>query len=156
MNADQMNTRPGFWLRVAAVLYFLGLIEWPQYLPALQYVIQEGTLPVQQAFGRTFHAMNGPIMQIWGTKAIIASILAFGVLSALEILAGYWLWKRQRRGSVLALVLLPIYWFFAIGWSVPYMWLLGVLKAIALALGWKSARQTKPAPFPQDEFTERH
>ena len=79
-------------------------------------------------------------MHIGGTNAIIASILAFGVLSVFEVLAAYWLWKQQRRGSTLALFLLPVYSFFAIGWGVPYMWLIAALKALALAFGWKGAR----------------
>ena len=130
----------GYWLRVAAVLYFLSLIEWLRYLPILQYAVREETLPVLHAFGQTFHAMEGPLFQLAGLQAIIASIWAFGVLSALDLLAGYWLWKRHRRGTSLALVLLVGYWFFALGWAVPYMFLIGAGKGIALALGWNSAR----------------
>jgi hypothetical protein len=141
MITDQVNTSQGFWLRVAAVLHFLGLIEWIQYLPILQYVIRQGALPfVLTPWGQSIHALSGGFIEAWGSKAIIASILTFGVSSAFGVLAGYWLWKRQRRGGILALVLLPIYWFFSIGWAVPYMLLLGALKAIALAFGWKSAR----------------
>ena len=138
MIADQVNTNRGICLRVAAVLYFLSLLEWLEWLPNFQHVLRERTLPIRHAFGQTFHAMDGPIMQAWGLNANIALIPAFSVLSAFGVLAGYWLWKRQRRGAILALVLLPVYWFFAIGWRVHYMLLLGALKAIALAFGWKS------------------
>jgi hypothetical protein len=141
MYPEQVNTNRGFWLRVAAVLYFSSLIEWPQYLPTLQHVTREGALPiVLTPWGQPVRALGGGFIEARGPQAIIASILAFGVLSAFEVLAGYWLWMRQRRGGFLALVLLPLYWFFAIGWLVPYMLLIGALKAIALALGWKSAR----------------
>ncbi len=140
MNVDQMNTGTGNWLRVAAVLYFLSL-SYPVHLPTLQYVIREGTLPVVLTpWGQSVRALSGPIEEALGAQAIIVSILVFGVVSAFDVLAGYWLWKRQRRGGILALVLLPIYWFFAIGWAVPYMLLIGALKAIALAFGWKSLR----------------
>ncbi len=140
MNADQVNTSQGRWLRVAAVLYCLSLPNWLGNLPVLQHVIREGTLPIMHVLGQPIRALGGGFIEAWGPKVIIASILAFGVLSAFEVLAGYWLWKRQRRGGILALVLLPAYWFFAIGWVVPFMWLIGALKAIALAFGWKSAR----------------
>ena len=139
MNANPVNTGRGHWLLVAAVLYFLSL-SWPVHLPTLQYVIREGALPTVLVFGRPIHALGGGFIEAWGPKVIIASILAFGVLSACEVLAGYWLWKRQMRGGILALILLPLYLFFAIGWVVPYMWLIGVLKAIALAFGWKTLR----------------
>jgi hypothetical protein len=139
MNADQVNTGRGVWLRVAAVLYFLSL-SWPVHLPTLQHLVREGALPIVLVFGRPIHALGGGFIEAWGPKVIIASILAFGVLSAFDVLAGYWLWKRQKRGGILALVLLPVYWFFAIGWVVPYMWLSGALKAIALAFGWKSLK----------------
>ena len=139
MNADQVNTGRGYWLLVAAVLYFLSL-SWPVHLSTLQYVIREGALPIRHVLGQPIRALGGGFIEAWGPKVIIASILAFGVLSAFDVLAGYWLWKRQRRGGILALVLLPLYWFFAIGWVVPYMWLIGALKAIALAFGWKILR----------------
>jgi hypothetical protein len=139
MNVSQVNRSQGVWLRVAAVLYALS-VSWPVHFPTLQYVRREGELTLVHVFGQTFHGLDGPIMHAWGPSAIIASILVFGVASAFEVLAGYWLWKRDRRGVTLALVLLPIYWFFAIGWAVPYMLLIGVLKAIALAFGWKGAR----------------
>jgi hypothetical protein len=137
MNADQMKTGQGRWLALAAVLYFLSL-SWPVHLPTLQYVIREGVLPIRHVFGQPIRALGGGFIEVWGSESTIASILAFGVSSALEILAGYWLWKRQKRGGMLALGLLPIYWFFAVGWMVPYMWLIGALQAISLALGWKS------------------
>ncbi len=139
MNAVQVNTGRAHWLRIAAVLSFLSL-SWPVHLPTLQYILREGALPMVSVFGRPIRALGGGFIEAGGPKAIIASILAFGVLSAFDILAGYWLWGRQRRGGILALVLLPIYWFFAIGWAVPYMWLMGALKAMALAFGWRSAR----------------
>jgi hypothetical protein len=139
MNAEQTKTGRDRWLSAAAVLYFLSL-SWPVHLPTLQYVIREGVLPIRHIFGRPIRALGGGFIEAWGAEIIIASILAFGVLSACNILAGYWLWNRQRRGAMLALVLLPIYWFFAIGWMVPYMWLIGALKAIALAFGWKSLK----------------
>jgi hypothetical protein len=139
MNVVQVNPSQAVWLRVAAVLYALS-VSWPVHLPTLQYVRREGELPLVHVFGQTFHGLDGPIMHFWGPNAIIASIFAFGVASAFEVLAGYWLWKRQGRGVTLAVALLPIYWFFAIGWAVPYMWLIGALKVIALAFGWKSVR----------------
>jgi hypothetical protein len=139
MNVVQVNHSQTIWLRVAAVLYALS-ISWPVHLPTLQYVRREGELPLIHVFGQTIHGLDGPIMHAWGPNAMIVSILAFGVTSAFEVLAGYWLWKRQRRGVTLALMLLPVYWFFAIGWYVPYMWLIGALKAVVLVFGWKSGR----------------
>jgi hypothetical protein len=135
-----VNSGSGIWLRVAAVLSVLSL-SFPVHLPTLEYVMREGTLPIViTPWGQAVRALSGPIEQAWGMNAIIVSILAFGVFSVVDVLAGYWLWKRQRRGAILALVLLPIYWFFAIGWAVPYMLIIGALKAISLAFGWKSAR----------------
>jgi hypothetical protein len=79
MITNQVNTSQGFWLRVAAVLYFLGLIEWIQYLPILQYVIRQGALPfVLTRWGQSVHALSGGFIEAWGSKAIIASILAIG------------------------------------------------------------------------------
>lgn len=140
MITNQVNANRGPWLRIAGVLYFLTIISLPFHLRVLPYVIRWGSLPIGHAFGQTFHQMGGPIMQIGGPNAIVVSILAYGLLSVFEGMAGYWLWMLQKGGSSLALVLLPIYSFFAIGWGVPYMLLLGVLKGITLALGRNSTR----------------
>jgi hypothetical protein len=138
--STQVHSNQSHWLRFVAVLYFLGL-SWPMFLSTLRHVIREGTLPIVLGpFGQPIRALGGGFMEAWGPNVIIASILTFGVLSAFDVLAGCWLWKRQRRGVFLALVLLPAYWFFAIGWAVPFMWLIGALKGIALAFGWTSAR----------------
>ena len=140
MITNQVIARRVPWLHAAAILYFLSIISLPFHIRVLSYVIRWGSLPIGHAFGQTFHQLDGPIMQIGGPNAIVASILAYSALSVFEGMAGYWLWMLQKRGSSLAPVLLPIYLFFAIGWGVPYMLLLGVLKGITLALGWKSPR----------------
>jgi hypothetical protein len=136
-----VNTGRGKWLRAAAVLSFMS-IGWPVHLPTLQHVMRQGDLPIiVTPWGLTIRALSGPIEQAWGMDAIVVSILANGVFSLVDVLAGYWLWTQQKRGAILALVLLPLYWFFALGWAVPYMLIIGALRAIA-RFGWKDALKT--------------
>jgi hypothetical protein len=44
MNAHQVAPRRGFGLSLAAVVCFLGLLEWPVHVPKSGHVVREGAL----------------------------------------------------------------------------------------------------------------
>ena len=59
-------------------------------------------------------------------------LTAFVGVCGLEVLAGFWLWARQRRGELLAFWLLPFELAFWIGFALPFGFLLGALRTGAL------------------------
>ena len=124
-------------ITTASMLYLVaGLGTAASEIPAIVYMVQNRTFPV--VFGI-------PLMGSWfserlGIDFTIRAATVFTVVSALEALAGYWLWKSDRRGGRLGLALLPAAVFFWILFEIPAGIILGPARLVALALGWKSLR----------------
>jgi len=124
-------------ITTASILYLVvGLGTAASEIPAIAYMVQNRTFPV--VFGI-------PLMGSWfserlGIDFTIRAAIVFTVVSALEALAGYWLWKSDRRGGRLGLVLLPAAVFFWILFEIPAGIIFGPARIAALALGWKSLR----------------
>lgn len=122
-------------IMAASVLYLIaGLGTIASEVPAIAYMVQNRTFPV--VFGI-------PLMGSWfserlGIDFTIRAASVFTVVSALEVLAGYWLWKLDKRGGKLGLVLLPFAVFFWILFEIPAGTVLGPARLAALAVGWKS------------------
>ena len=121
----------------ASLLYLVvGLGTVASEIPAIAYMAQNRTFPV--VFGI-------PLMGSWFTERLgidftIKAAGLFTVVSALEVLAGYWLWKSDKRGGRLGLALLPFTVFFWILFEIPAGVILGPARLAALAAGWKSLR----------------
>ena len=75
-----------------------------------------------------------------GMDFMIRASLLFQFVNALEVLAGFWLWKSDRKGGRLGLMLLPVGLPFWILFQLPAPLVVGPLRAIALAIGWKTLR----------------
>jgi len=124
-------------ITAASILHLLGL-AWPLMIPILRYVQHTGELPISPVGG--FRIMGGGFIEALGMRVMIASILLNGLTSVLDVLAGYWLWKSERRGGLLGLALMPVFMIFAIGWFVPLMMVLGPLRAGLIIRGWRNLR----------------
>ena len=124
-------------ITTASMLYLVaGLGTAASEIPAIAHMVQNRTFPV--VFGI-------PLMGSWfserlGIDFTIRAAIAFTLVSALEALAGYWLWKSDRRGGRLGLALLPAASFFWILFEIPAGIVLGPARLAALALGWKTLR----------------
>jgi hypothetical protein len=121
----------------ASLLYLvIGLGTAASEVPSIAYMAQNRAFPV--VFGI-------PLMGSWfaerlGFDFTIRAAGVFTVVSALEVLAGYWLWKSDKRGGKLALALLPFTVFFWILFEIPAGIILGPARLAALAAAWKSLR----------------
>jgi hypothetical protein len=124
-------------ITLAAILYcWFGLAFLISSLLIVIYALRNGTLPV--VFG--IKMLAGPFSERLGLDAARAATVPWGVVNALEVLAGYWLWKSRKRGGVLALVLFPAGLIFWIGYALPIMVVIGPLRVLLLAWGWKTLR----------------
>ena len=123
---------------MAASLLFLvfGLGFLLANVPIIAHMISRRSFPV--VFG--IPLMGSSYTERLGMDFMIAASVIFQVVSALDVLAGYWLWKSDKRGVRLGLALLPIGLPFWILFQLPIFLVLGPLRAIALAIGWKSLR----------------
>lgn len=124
-------------IAAAACLYLLLGLGFPiANVFIVRSARRTGRLP--EAFGIQFLA--GPLSQRYGVNAALAGTVPFAVVSLLEAVAGYWLWQSRRKGGLLALLLFPAALVFWIAYELPIPFVIGPLRLLLLALGWKSLR----------------
>ena len=81
--------------------------------------------------------MGGPFEKL-GFEALIVAGIGYIIVSALKILAGYWLWNTRMDGAVLEVILLGLSAIFWYGFALPLGPLLGIMQVVLLALAWSS------------------
>ena len=136
MTTPAIHRRTGA-LTLAAILYcWFGLAFLVSSLLIATYVLRNGSLPVVLGI----KMLAGPFSERLALDAAIAATVPWGVVNALEVLAGYWRWKSRKRGGVLALVLFPAGLIFWLGYALPIMAVIGPLRALLIARGWTTLR----------------
>jgi hypothetical protein len=124
-------------ITTASLLYLIvGLGTAASEIPAIAYMVQNRTFPV--VFG--IPLMGSAFSERLGMDFTIRAAAVFTIVSALEGLAGYLLWKSDKRGGILGLILLPVAVFFWILFEIPAGIIVGPARLVALALGWKTLR----------------
>jgi hypothetical protein len=117
-----------------SVLFYIDAFMWfIGVTPTLYYAFTHGALPTVGGI----KLMGGPFESL-GLDALIVAGMIYVVVSALKILAAYWLWRSRKDGAVLGLILLgisPIFWY---GFALPLGPLLGIAKFILLMLVWRA------------------
>ncbi|MFQ5943929.1 MAG: hypothetical protein ACE5JF_10280 [Anaerolineales bacterium] len=58
------------------------------------------------------------------------------MITAVNILVGYWLAKSLRLGGILGLFLFPVGMFFALGYGAPITNVLHPIMALVIVLAW--------------------
>ena len=104
----------------------------------LVYIIRNGSGPV--FFGIEFLHGNTLIWNLWGFNAGLVLGLALGVVSALQAVAGYWLWQSWKKGGKLGIILQILNLFFAVGFAIPALYITPPVTAFLLASKWKTLR----------------
>ena len=117
-------------MRAAAgwISIFLGLGFGIPCLFAIRHLSETGQVWTFMGFP----TYGGGPFEDAGIRSSAGLLAAFVVVCALEVLAGRWLWKRQRRGVTLAFGLLPFELVFWIGFALPVGLLLGAARTAAL------------------------
>ncbi len=116
-------------MRAAAVIaWFTGLGFGVPGVYGLWFLLSRGR--VWTFLG--FPAYGGGPFESIGLRPSPGLLAAFVGVCGLEILAGVWLWARQRRGVLLAFWLLPLELLFWTGFSLPFGFVLGALRTGAL------------------------
>ena len=119
---------------ILSVIVFIDAFMWiVGVVPTLFYAFVHGELPTR--FG--IRLMGGPFEKL-GIETLIAVGIIYIVVSALKILAAYWLWNSRMDGAVLELILLGLSAIFWYGFALPLGPLLGMLQVVLMALAWRS------------------
>lgn len=119
---------------VSQVHYLYGFLISLGSLPFTLQLMRLQRLPV--VFGIRLFG-DGFIERLGGLEAIMISAWCSIAVSALDILAGYWLGKGMRLGGIFALALLPLNAFFAFGFNAPAPILLNIVKLSLLLAAWR-------------------
>jgi len=102
----------------------------------LSHLARTGELPISP-FG--FRSLSGPFEQL-GYDAFTALGWALVVVSALNVLAGIWLWQGHRRGARLGLVMTPLVLILGVGFALPALLLLAPIRALLVLRGREVAK----------------
>lgn len=102
-------------------------------LVPLYYAFARGSLPRVAGI----RLLSGPFEKL-GMDAFIAVGLVFVAVSALKVLAAYWLWHARLDGAVLELILLGLSAIFWYGFALPFGPIGGALEMVLLAVVWRS------------------
>jgi hypothetical protein len=88
---------------------------------------------------------GGPFEDI-GIDTTVPLLVLFFLVCAVEVAAGWLLWRQRRLGAVLALALLPVEFAFWIGFALPFGLVAGLARTALVLLGWPSLRPRRVQP----------
>ncbi len=100
-------------------------------VPTLYYAFTRRTLPTLAGI----RLLGGPFEKL-GLDGLIVAGIVFVVVSALKILAAYWLWNARLDGAVLELILLGLSTIFWYGFALPFGPILGITQVVLLVFVW--------------------
>ena len=121
-------------VKALTILVIFDALAWIfGVLPVLKYLLTHRTLPVVGSI----RLLGGPLDAL-GVEAVVVTGIVFVVVSALKLLAAYWLWHGQMDGAILLIILLGLSAIFWYAFALPLGPLVGVIEAILLALAWKN------------------
>jgi hypothetical protein len=110
-----------------AFMWLVGMV------PTLYYAFSQGDLPT---FGG-IQLLGGPFEKL-GINALIVAGIGYIIVSALKILAAYWLGQSRQDGAVLEIILLGLSAIFWFGFDLPLGPIMGIIQVVLLVLGWKT------------------
>lgn len=125
--------RPPLVTALAVVVLLDGLLWIFGVLPVPKYALTHRSLPTVSGI----RLLSGPIEAL-GIEALIVTGLLFVVVSALKLLAAYWIWHGRMDGAILQIILLSLSAIFWYAFELPFGPLSGVIQVALLALAWKS------------------
>jgi hypothetical protein len=124
-------------ITVAAVLYcWFGFAFIVSSVLIALYARRNGWLPV--VFG--IEMLAGPFADRFGVRGALAATIPWSIVNLLEMLTGFWLWKSRKRGGKLGIALFFAGMIFWIGYALPIMVVVGPLRVLLIAWGWKTLR----------------
>src|SRR6476619_1509070 len=103
---------------------------------SLVYLARNGELPMTP-FG--FRSLSGPFEAL-GTMWLSVVGWAFVGVCAVETLAGWKLWKGQRRGILLGIWTTPLAIVFGLGFDLPFYLASIPIRLVLVALGRRAPR----------------
>ena len=124
-------------IRWASVMYLLTGLSQVIAVPfTVAHIAREREHPLVFPGVR---GLAGPFDAL-GIDAVVMLGVLFIALGAIELLIAALLWRMRKLGAVLAFVLFLPGLFFWVGFALPGWLLVGPLRVVLVARGWKSLR----------------
>jgi hypothetical protein len=118
------------------VLVCIDSLGWiPGVLPTLYYAFARRDLPRLAGI----RLLSGPFEAL-GMEALIVAGLVFVSVSALKLMAAYWLWHSRLESAILQLILLGLSAIFWYGFALPFGPPVGLAQVVLIALAWSTLR----------------
>ena len=123
-------------IRIAAALTVLMALGFALPAPwVIERLRRTGTLPT---FFGLFPMYGGPAFARVSHPMFSVLLASFAVVLALDVIAGWLLWKGDRNGAVLTLALLPIEAAYWAAFALPIPPLVAVVRIALIAIGWSA------------------
>jgi len=126
---SRLTTAVAIVFLIDASMWLVGMV------PTLYYALHHRSWPTLPPIGRLL--AGGPFDPL-GIDAMIVSGIIYIVVSAMKILAAYWLWHSRMDGAVLGVILLGLSTIFWYGFALPLGPLLGIVELVLLAIVWRT------------------
>ena len=124
---------PASLTTVLSIVVYMDAFMWLVGLvPTLYYALTQKRLPT---IGN-IRLLAGPFEKL-GMDALIVAGIGFIIVSALKILAAYWLGQSRQDGAVLEIILLGLSAIFWYGFELPLGPVFGIIQVVLLVLVWK-------------------
>jgi len=116
------------------IVVIFDALAWAiSVLLVLKYALTHRDLPTVGGI----RLLSGPVEAL-GIEAVIVTGIMFVVVSALKLLAAYWLWQGRTDGAILLIILLGLSAIFWYAFELPFGPVGGVIQVVLLALVWQS------------------
>jgi hypothetical protein len=134
-SAEPPRTEVNLRTHLSTALSLLVLFDGASWalgaVPTLYYAFIHHALPTTWGI----RLLGGPFARL-GLEVLIVAGLIFVVVSALKLLAAYWIWNTRKDGAILALILLGVSTVFWHGFALPLGPTEGVPELVLVALTW--------------------
>lgn len=101
-------------------------------ITVLRYALTNNAFPIVGGI----RLLGGGPFDALGLGSMVVAGMVFVVVSALKILAAYWLWHFRMEGAVLELILLALSMIFWYGFALPFGPVVGIIQLVLLGLVW--------------------
>ena len=119
---------------VLSIVVYIDAFMWlVGMVPTLYYALTQKRLPTLAGI----RLLGGPFEKL-GMDALIAAGIGYVIVSALKILAAYWLGQSRQDGAVLEMILLGLSAIFWYGFELPLGPIFGIIQVVLLAFAWKA------------------
>ena len=125
---------PASLTTVLSIVVYIDAFMWlVGMVPTLYIALTQKRLPTLTGM----RLLGGPFEKL-GIDALIVAGIGYIIVSALKILAAYWLGQSRQDGAVLEIILLGLSAIFWYGFELPLGPILGIIQVVLLVLAWKT------------------